>query len=325
MTRINSDYQGVPPATGWKPPEYHELHITQHTMQASDPVGKFASDVRDDLDRKPDIYVIGEMNKYRNKLREVAENREYSVGYNPNINEAFLVKQGGHVKIQNYAYLKVLDQFGKPGDDAYYPAQYISWVKVNFHGRMVFVHTQEWLRGLRRHSSFPKAFDKQTKVMATQLRKHGNGMPVSFMVGDIEWSPSTKCATDVDAETRPDLLFAQYNCQDIYTELGVGKPSTTQQGDILNYAARYMLDTSTKALRFKVHGSANSNHRAISYWYNIDVNAYEGIDELVPDEPVGNFDPYPYGSAGNINYDDYLDDTSYYIEVVTEDSDYLRS
>ena len=95
-------------------------------------------------------------------------------------------------------------------------------------------------------------------------------------------------------------------------------------------ANRNLRDANVKGNRFKVWPMGNSDHRALSVWYDVNFSVTQptsvgGGGDETDAEDAGSGDPDFYATGGNIDYSDYMDDTTYELVRVVEDSDLLRS
>ncbi len=307
------------------------LHFMQHSMQFNDSPAQVAADVANDLSHEPDIYITSETMRHKDTLFAAANQRNYRMLSDPNVEEAFLVKRGIGLDVKSYDKVKVLSQFGRTLTPPWYPARYLSWIKIVWYDMPVWVHTMHWVAHIDDYPQFLPAHVKQTKTMGAMMRNHGEtGKGISFFFGDLNWDVTyTGRFTET---TRPDKIFASYGCQDIYPELDVGRPATFHDGRTLDYGVRYLRDTNVKAKRFKLWPIGNSDHRAISFWYDVDFSVLQpsssgaggggtDADDLVN----GVVDPDFYATGGNVSWADYRDDTAYDLVRIVEDSDRLRS
>lgn len=332
MPKVGKDpNKGKTYNTAPAPTKVKSLHLMHHSMQFDDPPGQFLADLRVDLSKQPDIISIGEMNRFRDEIRTAC--KEY--GYQPNmmagVEEAILVRNREGLELKKYQATKILNQYGKVLQAPWHSNRYISWVRCLYYGQPVYYHTQHWVAHV---AELPRVFlpehAKQSKAMGVQMKTHGEGNSNAFFSGDLNWDTSYALFTTV---TRPDIIFGNYNCVDSYTELGVGRPATFNDGRTLDYIGRYKRDTNVRATRFKVWDKAFSDHRALSTWYDIDLAVAQPIaiygasggDSDVTDGDTGVVDPDFYATGGNIDYSDYVDDTTYELVRVVEDSDHLRS
>ena len=180
------------------------------------------------------------------------------------------------------------------------------------------------------HGELTNLHTQTTRVMCTQVKKHGQGDSISFFAGDI--NVDEEADNRLDHPNMPNFIFRSQGLLTIWDELHVNPPITIAHStfDIIGC---YRPDKQVTGTRYVVHPKQNSDHRPISAYYEVDVSKKVttgggggggggGGTVTDQDDPDTGFDPYVYASAGNVNWTDYLDNELYPLPVATGDSQY---
>lgn len=285
------------------------LHLMEHSSNHNLTNDQLYADLAADLSRGPDVLGITEMRAMDDRmatLQRAAKDFNYTLVAQPKVQEKFFVKTGDHCHVAGRGRVFVVRGNGLPAfDPDGITTRYVSWVEIRWNGMHVFVHIAHWETGMT-GAAQARAAMAETKVISTQVRKHARGVKnVSFFMGDMNYFEGG----DFVGPNDPLTYFRNNGLQLVYDELNVTPVNT--HGHPIDVIGGYKPDDRVEAKRYKVYFGQNSDHRAISAWYDIEIR-----DRDQPEDPRKT-----YESSGNINWGDYRDSTIYPLPYAVDDSD----
>lgn len=296
-----------------------------HLMHASLYVGNTDKAVEQDLEfifgLNPDIVSFTEL--YGGNaavLQRVARNADFQpVVFANAIGEGFAINRSTGVRLKDKDSVKA--HSGEEGPNGF-PARHINSIKVNFEEEDLWYSTGHWIAHLNDAALRVARHNDMTRVMATQVRKHGANKNLSFFSGDLN---------EDDKQGEDNLLgnmntvFPQQGLLTIWDEFRV-YPGTFG-GRTIDVIGSYKNDERVKAARYKVHPKQNSDHRFVSAWYDITQkkkglgNGGGGNDGGGGGTGVNPHEDDIYATGGNVDLSDYQDNKRYKYQQATDDSD----
>lgn len=293
--------------------QLHILHASSLLTLTND---QAEADLRNLLGKNPDVYGTTETHTPARieMMRKVGKDMGYTVHHQPNIGEPFMVKIQDNLKVHNVGRVLAQKGNGLPrGSTNLIDNRYISWLHLKFWGLDLFTHITHWQAHTEESALRTTAHVRETRVMAAQVKLHGVGNNISFFQGDLNYDENDR--NRLHGANSPLVIFREQSLKIIWDELG-STPAPTFENRAIDVIGRYMHDDRVKGKRYKVYPRGNSDHRAISSWYDVEVRK-----KTVNNDPPPKEKPPIYATGGDIDWSDYDDNSLYPLPYAVDDSD----
>lgn len=306
------------------------LHILHFSSQSQDSERLFDSDMnklkRETSDDPPEIITLTELSN--NARKADAKQWARSNGYRGitfpggfESDAGFMVKNG--IRVMDQGVVSTGRGHRQRGDTK---SRNLSWIKVMWNEQVLYFHTLHWFvtGGMPANRA---VVNNQTTVLVTQMRKHAQHGAYCFYSGDMNEDDDPHGQT----RTKLNAIMANGGIASAWDERHTYPATMGLQGRTLDVIGRDMKNSRMKNTRVKLHRGMNSDHAALSAWYDLQIGVTpprttpgRGGQDWRPsggDQSGNQSHDDIYATGGNVSWKDYRDGTIYPLRQATDDSD----
>lgn len=240
-----------------KPTQTERLHImhASHYVDASQ--AAFRAQYNYQFNQKPDIVTFTESGGDRGKwMSQEARDHDYRPVTFRNTDVAMAFRVGK----ENQLWVKDSGQkLVHPPVRAGVRPGVICWVKLNWKGQTVWIHTAHWTAKAR-EASRRDEHTSMSREMGKMVREHAKGEDMSFFSGDLnaekgEW-------------WYPGSIFRETGLITCWEDNDKAPPTHGRR--TIDIIGRHRYDSRVSLGATKVHPKMASDHRAVSAWYKVE-------------------------------------------------------
>lgn len=303
------------------PNESYTLHLAHQSLQNSDPDKLTVKEIGWLLERaQPDIVSYTETYGIHKEMRAMARSHGYMPVFFPNnIGESFIYNPD-RVKLKSKG--NIVGSEAHPDGD--YPKRYVNWGHWKLDDEDIWYHTAHWLARLAYGNGRVERHNTMSRQMAAQVRLHAQGSALSFFSGDSNSDDEGGNESNFNQIMRSNGLLT------IWDEFQVYPGTMNPHGRTIDFVGSYSPDKRVKGLRYKLWPKQESDHRAVSAWYEIKRARVKNPSGEGGGGSGGNNgggspgpnpgDDDPFVTGGNRDFSDYFDGTIYDLPQAVDDS-----